>query len=49
LLEIQPYQVIHPSYFIATRIVNREEIILKGVEDETAHKEPGMNIAKSIS
>ena len=39
LLEVQPYEPIQPSYFIATRIVNREEIILKGVEDETAHKE----------
>ncbi|MCU7846948.1 MAG: hypothetical protein KZQ89_02915 [Candidatus Thiodiazotropha sp. (ex Lucinoma kastoroae)] len=38
-LEVQPYEPIQPTYFIATRIVNREEIILSGVEDETAHKE----------
>ena len=39
LLEVQPYEPIQPTYFIATRIVNREEIVLSGVEDETAHKE----------
>jgi hypothetical protein len=39
LLEVQPYEPIQPTYFIATRIVNREEIVLKGTEDEAAHKE----------
>lgn len=38
-LEVQPYEPIQPSYFIATRFVNREEIQLKGTEDEAAHKE----------
>ena len=39
LLEVQPYEPIQPTYFIATRIVNREEIVLQGTEDEVAHKE----------
>lgn len=39
LLEVQPYEPIQPTYFIATRIVNREEITIKGVEDEQAHSE----------
>ena len=39
LLEVQPYEPIQPTFFIATRIVNREEIVLKGTQDELAHKE----------
>lgn len=39
LLEVQPYEPIQPSYFIATRLVNREEIVIEGVEDEKAHSE----------
>ena len=39
LLEVQPYEPIQPTYFIATRLVNREEIVLQGTEDEVAHKE----------
>lgn len=39
LLEVQPYEPIQPTYFIATKLVNREEIVLIGTEDEAAHKE----------
>ncbi|PCJ47377.1 MAG: hypothetical protein COA74_11695 [Gammaproteobacteria bacterium] len=47
LLEVQPYEPIQPTYFIATRIVNREEIVLKGVEDETAHKEAVVSVLQA--
>lgn len=39
LLEIQPIEEIRPTYFWATREVNKDEIVLKGTEDEVAHKE----------
>lgn len=39
LLEVQPYKPIQPSYFIATRKVNLDETVIKGVEDEKAHSE----------
>lgn len=39
VLEVQPYEPIQPTYFIASRIVNREEIVLEGTEDEEAHKQ----------
>ena len=38
-MEIQPIEEIRPTYFWATREVNKEEIVLKGTEDEVAHKE----------
>lgn len=38
-LEVQPLETIQPTYFIAHKLVNREEIVLEGTEDEEAHKE----------
>ena len=39
LLEVQPYEPIQPTYFIASRIINLQERVLEGTEEEEAHKD----------